>query len=90
LWIFAAPAHGSFWPKADILIAWLEKVLERLATTDKAALVCEKAPEGRRKAKCESRQALGRREGDFEGSGARGRDVEARLHFARKARLHDD
>jgi hypothetical protein len=44
----------------------LEKVLEKLATTDKATLVVERAPEGK------IRVTSGSWEGDFEGLGARG------------------
>ena len=63
----------------------LEKVLERLATTEKSTIVVELS----RTEKCVSCQALETKKRSFARSGARGLNVEGRIHVARKRRPHD-
>jgi hypothetical protein len=65
----------------------LEKVLEKLAVTDKTTLAIEKAPEG--KIRCDVKR-LGQREGDFEGRGARGAQCRRALQVVRKERRPDE
>jgi hypothetical protein len=63
--------------QADIV----EKVLERLATTEKSTIVLERQPDGK------MRVTSGASDGEkdiFARSGARGRNVEGRLHVACK------
>ncbi len=65
----------------------LENVLEKLATSDKTTLVCEKAPEGK------IRVTSGSWEGEkviLKGQVLEVRNYEGRVQVARKVMRHDD
>jgi hypothetical protein len=65
----------------------LEKVLQKLATSEKTTLVCEGAPEGK------IRVASGSWDGEkvlLKDQVLEVRNVDGRLHVARKERVHDE
>jgi hypothetical protein len=65
----------------------LEKVLEKLAVTDKATLVCEKAPEGKIRV---TSNAWASEKVILKGEVLEVRNVDGRLQIARKERRHDE
>jgi hypothetical protein len=65
----------------------LEKVLERMAVTDKSTLVYEKAPEGKIRV---TSSAWADERVILKGQVLEARNVDGRLHVARKERHHDD
>ncbi|MGB9391918.1 MAG: hypothetical protein WCB70_18300, partial [Xanthobacteraceae bacterium] len=65
----------------------LEKVLERSATTDKATLVCEKAPEGKVRV---TSSAWASEKVILKGEVLEVRNVDGQLRVARKAKHLDD
>jgi hypothetical protein len=65
----------------------LEKVLEKLAVTDKATLVCEKAPEGKIRV---TSSIWGSEKVILKGEVLEVRSVDGRLQVARKERRPDE
>jgi hypothetical protein len=65
----------------------VEKVLERLAVTDKTTLVCENAPEGKVRV---TSSAWAQEKVILKDQVLEVRNVDGRLHIAREARHHDD
>ena len=65
----------------------LEKVLDRLATTEKATIVIERAPDGKMRVTSGS---WDREKVFFRDQVLEVRNVEGRIHIARKERRHDE